>query len=218
MSDDELGFFLDEEEMAQTESVAEKGDFAPDLYKKWSMAKGTGRFIAIRPWVGGGKVSIDIGETSDNKAKSSTLVWTNIVSLATYLKAVRDGRGVELYPANSKTGVPSPEGFVYYGGGNGKDGKPVSRVLKIHHWQSGETFDTASFVWKCGHFAARKSSTGAFIPDMSKSLSVNSIKVTRVEMAEMSYALDLALINHASGASESEQKTWTRQITGKDRK
>lgn len=193
-------------------------DYGTDLYKKWSKAGGTGRVLSIRPWLEAGKISIDIGETVEAggkaRMKGHTLVWTNILGLATYLSAVRDGRGAQLYPANAKAGVPTPEGFVYYGGGK-IEGKPVSRILKIHHWQSGDNnFDDAAFVWKCGHFSARTSSTGAYIPDMSKVLSINSIKVTRTEMAEIAYSVNLALINHAS---RTETKTWLKELTGKNR-
>ena len=91
---------------------------------------------------------------------------------------------------------------------------PVARVLKVHHWATKDAFDSASFVWKCGMFGAKKSDSGAFIPNMSDTRSVHSIKVTRQEMAEMAVLLGLNLNNHVSHFDED---VWLRQITGKDR-
>jgi hypothetical protein len=166
--------------------------YEDELYKRWYKSGGKSGFISITPWWGGGKLAIDIGEALDSGVKN-TKVWTNVIDIAVYLRAVYDGKATSLYPANERMGAPTSESFVYYGGGE-QDGKPVSRVMKIHHWGSKEKgYDSSAFVWKAGHFAARKSQTGAFIPDMSNPLSVNLIKITRKEMAEISYRIDLAL-------------------------
>lgn len=215
--------FMNEEESAAVSAMEaatapssssgnkENKEFADDLYKKWTKSKGLGRFLTVRGWLESGKISVDIGETGDGGLKKHTQVWANAVSLATYLDAVRLGRAAELYPAAG--GGNTPESFVYYGGGS-QDGRPISRVLKISYWTAGKDSppDPTSFAWKTGHFAARKSDTGAFIPDMSKPLSINLIKMTRAEMAEMATILQLALVNHASNT---EPKQWITQITGK---
>ena len=56
----------------------------------------------------------------------------------------------------------------------------------------------AAFIWKSGHFKARKSDSGAFIPDMKAPVSVDSIKVTRTELVSISYLLDLCLHSHVA--------------------
>lgn len=178
----------------QDSAPQEDRQFEDDLYKKWFRTGSKSGFLSVRPWFDAGKVSVDIGETGGDGLKGNTLVWTNAIELATFLRAVVNGTAPSLYPR--RTGAPTPESYLYYGGGS-QDGKPISRILKINHWQTGSgdeaKFDASSFVWKCGHFQARKSQQGAFIPDMSKPLSMNLIKVTRKEMAEISYRLDLAL-------------------------
>lgn len=191
---DELDLFLPPDEGSDTK----KDNFDDDVYKKWFRSKDKSGFLAIRTWLEAGKVSIDIGETGGQGLKGNTQVWTNAVELVTYLRAVYDGKGPALYPRQKNS---PEESFVYYGGGQ-LDGKPVSRILKVEHWSTGsgdsKSYDASSFAWKCGHFAARKAESGAFIPDMSKSLSQNMIKVSRREMAEMYYRLDLAINTFAA--------------------
>lgn len=179
-------------------------EFQDDVYKKWFKTGSKSGFISINTWFEAGKVSVDIGETGAGSLKGNTKVFTNAIEIATYLRAVYDGNAATLYP--ERRDGPTAESFVYYGGGQ-IEGKPVSRILKIHHWATGKgenkSFDTSAFVWKCGHFQARKTDSGAFIPDMSKpALSVNLIKVTRKEMAEIHYRMDLAL--HAFAAREQD--------------
>ena len=98
-------------------------------------------------------------------------------------------------------GIPTNEGFVSYGGGM-IEGKPVSRIFKAHYWQAGESYDETSFVWKCGHFAARKSDSGAFIPDMKQMISMDSIKVSRQDVCSISYLVDLALNSYTSNNTD----------------
>lgn len=179
---------------SQGTGQVQQQEFEDDIYKKWFRTKSQSGFLAVRGWLEAGKVSVDIGELGEGGLKGNTNCFTNAVQLAVYLRAVVEGRAAELYPPGN--GAPSPESFVYYGGGNTKTG-PVSRILKIHHWKKGTgdsaTYDASSFVWKCGHFGARTTQSGAFVPDYNKVLSTNLIKVTRQEMAEVSYRLDLAL-------------------------
>jgi len=176
-----------------TERVYEK-----DLYKKWFRSKSQSGFISIRPWFAGMKFKIDIGKTSpDGKLISSTNVFVDAVDFAAWLRAVVNGSAVKDFPANEKTGAATSESFVSYGGTE-INSRPISRILKVHHWQSGDTFDTTAFVFKAGHFDARKSDTGAFLPNMKAPISVDSIKVTRQELHSISYLVDLALASHVT--------------------
>ena len=121
---------------------------------------------------------------------------------------MHEGRAGSLFPANQKAGIPTKEGFAYYGGGS-MEGRDVSRILKIHHWESSdETFDETAFAWKTGHFVARKSATGAFIPDMGQRLSADFIRIPRVKMSEMFVRLDLALNSYASAQAVQGKKWW----------
>lgn len=164
----------------------------PDLYKKWHR----GGFMSIQPALSIGRVAIDIGAIDPNSKKfqGATKVWTPVVPLYTYLKAVYDFRAIDLYPENPKAGIPTDEGFAAYGG-KVTDTGPVSRVLKIHYWNND---NSQAFAWKCGHFKARTTSTGAFIPeDMGSPLSAHMIQVTRTEMAQIYVRMGLALNAYA---------------------
>lgn len=183
---------LDDANSNQTAAKTDK-DYQQDLYKKWFRSKTQNGFLAIKPWFEALKMKIDIGKTSpEGKLISSTNVFVDAIDFGAYLKAIVNGNAVSIYPANDKMGVPTAEGFVSYGGAT-IDGKPVSRIFKAHYWQSNDTYDTNSFAWKCGHFAARKSDSGAFIPDMKQVLSVDLIKVTRQDISSISYLFDLAM-------------------------
>lgn len=179
-------------------------DFPEDLYKKWTKSGGVGRFLTIRSWLEAGKIAIDIGETNSDGLKASTLVYANALEVATYLSAVTNGTATNIY---------KNEEYVYYGGGQ-KDGKTVSRLLKIAYWSTKDNVDKTAFAWKTGHFEGTTSDTGAVIPNMQKPLSVSSIKVNRQEMAVITKALDLALFNHAS---HTPSKQWLKEINGKNR-
>jgi len=182
MSDDSLDIFLPQEG-AETPTKSEQ--FEDDIYKKWFKTKSKSGFLAVRTWLDAGKVSIDIGETGGEGLRGNTQVWTNAIELVVYLRALYDGNATRLY---------ENETFTYYGGGQ-VNGQPVSRILKIAHWSKE---DTTAFAWKCGHFEARKADSGAFIPDMNKNLSLNLIKMTRKEMAEIYYRLDLDIQSYAA--------------------
>jgi hypothetical protein len=174
-----------------------------DLYKKWFRSKTQSGFLSIKPWYQGLKFKIDIGKTSpDGKLISSTMVFVDAIDFSAYLKSVNNFTAERLFPANEKSGVPTNEGFVSYGGGI-IDSKPISRIFKCHYWQNSDnTYDNSSFVWKCGHFAARKTDSGAFIPDMKSPISVDSIKVTRQDLLSISHMLDLSLISHVTNNSD----------------
>lgn len=171
----------------------EEKTFDDDVYKKWFRTKTKSGFLTLRTWLEAGKASIDIGEIA-NGTSENTIVWCDAVELATYLQAVTNGQGASLYPV--RYGLNEPEGFIHYGGSNSGN-QPISRILKVSYWRTGSgdqaNVDSSAFAWKCGHFKARTSDTGAFIPDMKSPLSVNQIKIARSEMAVMSYRLNLAL-------------------------
>lgn len=180
----------------QTEKTYEK-----DLYKKWFRSKTQSGFLSIRPWFAGMKFRVDIGKISnDGKLAGNTHVFVDAVDFAAWLRAVTNGTAANAYPANQKTGVLTPEGFVSYGGSE-VQGKPISRIFKVHYWQSGETFDPTAFVFKTGHFNAKKTESGAFLPDMKSPISVDSIKVSRQELYSISYLVDLALMSHVANKS-----------------
>jgi hypothetical protein len=198
---------IDAEPPAPAETTGQRDS---TLWKKWSMSGGVGRFLTVRPWLAASKVAIDIGETGAEGLKGHTLAWANTLSLTTYLEAVKNGRAKDLYPPEQ--GMPL-EGYAYFGGAM-MDNQPVSRILKIHYWPTGkDSFDDRAFIWKTGHFNARKSNTCAFIPmDMKSALSFHSIKVNRREMAELATAMNLAMINHASTTLGDD---WLEQISGR---
>jgi len=166
------------------------------LYKKWFRSKSQSGFISIRPWFQAMKFNIDIGKTnSDGKLESSTNCFVDAVDFAAYLKAVVQGNAPINFPANERMGLQTPESFVSYGG-SASSGEPMSRIFKAQYWPSGESYDSSSFIWKNGHFKARKTESGAFIPDMKSPLSVDSIKVTRQDIVSISYLVDLALTSY----------------------
>lgn len=193
--DDSVEEFLD---TLTDSSSQDKKDYDAPLYKKWFRSKTQSGFLSIRPWFVGMKFNIDIGKTSaDGKLESSTSCFVDAVDFAAYLKSVVNGNATLNYPANERNGTTHPESFVSYGGAI-INNQPVSRILKIQYWTSNDTVDTSAFIWKAGHFKARKSDSGAFIPDMKSPLSVDSIKVSRQEIVAISYLLDLCLQSHVT--------------------
>lgn len=189
---------LDSLAKADEPKQANDKDYQQDLYKKWFRSKTQSGFLAIKPWHQALKMKIDIGKTSsEGKLLSSTAVFVDSVDFAAYLKSITNATATVNYPTNERMGAPTVESFVSYGGAI-IDGKPVSRIFKSHYWQNGEAYDATSFVWKCGHFAARKSESGAFIPDMKSVISVDSIKVSRQDICSISYLMDLSMISYAA--------------------
>jgi hypothetical protein len=180
----------------------DKPKYNNTLYKKWFKSKTQSGFVSIRPWFQGMKFSIDIGKTNPSgKLESSTNCFVDAVDFAAYLRAIVTGNAVTNFPANERMGTSTPESFVSYGGST-SDGQPISRIFKAQYWQSGENVDPSAFMWKIGHFKARKSDSGAFIPDMKSPLSVDSIKVTRQDIVSISYLLDLALTSHVVNTTD----------------
>jgi hypothetical protein len=178
-------------------------EYDKDLYKKWFRSKTQSGFLSIKPWYQGLKFKIDIGKTSsEGKLISSTMIFVDAIDFAAYLNSISNGTALVNFPSNDKSGVLTAEGFVSYGGGI-IESKPISRIFKSHYWQnSDQSFDSNAFAWKCGHFAARKTDSGAFIPDMKTPLSVDSIKVTRTEILTISYMLNLSLVSHVTNKSD----------------
>jgi len=164
------------------------------LYKKWFKSKTQSGFLAIKPWFDGMKFSIDIGKTnSAGKLESSTNCFVDAVDFAAYLRSVVSGTAVANFPPNERLNLSYPESFVSYGGTMTAAGSPISRIFKIQYYTNGGTADLFNFIWKVGHFKARKSDTGAFIPDMKAPLSVDFIRVSRQDTVSISYLCDLAL-------------------------
>lgn len=180
----------------------DKPKYNNTLYKKWFKSKTQSGFVSIRPWFQGMKFTIDIGKTNpDGKLESSTACFVDAVDFAAYLKSIVNGSALINFPANERMGLSTPESFVSYGGAT-MNGAPVSRIFKCQYWQNGDNVDSSAFIWKAGHFKARKSDSGAFIPDMKSPLSVDSIKVTRQDVVSISYLLDLALVSHAVNTTD----------------
>lgn len=181
----------------------DKPKYANNLYKKWFRSKTQSGFISIRPWFQGMKFSIDIGKTNPTgKLESSTNCFVDAIDFAAYLKSIVQGNAIHNFPVNERMGLSTPESFVSYGGTTSQAGHPISRIFKCQYWQSGDNVDTSAFIWKAGHFKARKSDTGAFIPDMKSPLSVDSIKVTRQDIVSISYLLDMSLVSYVTNNTE----------------
>lgn len=188
-----------DKDVPNNQSLSANKQYDQDLYKKWFRSKTQSGFLSIKPWYQGLKFKIDIGKTSpDGKLLGSTMVFVDAIDFAAYLDSVVNGTAFVNFPANEKNGSPTEESFVSYGGGI-IESKPISRIFKSHYWQnSDKSYDPKAFVWKCGHFAARKTESGAFIPNMSSPLSVDSIKVTRQDIVSISYMLKLSLTSHVT--------------------
>ena len=178
-----------EDDQPRSSGSTNETEFSDDIYKKWFRTSQKQGFLSIRGFLQAGKVNVDIGELTDGKP-DNTSVWTNAIEFLTYLQAVTNGRGEQLYPAR---GNLQPETYEYYGGTN-TDSGPISRVLKVNYWKD---TDTTAFAFKAGHFKARQNEQGAFIPDMKQVLRMNMIKVSRAEVAQMAYRLDLAIKHYA---------------------
>lgn len=192
---DNVDEFLKSLPSSEEDSSSDKKYDNP-LYKKWFKSKSQSGFLSISPWNDALKLKIDIGKTSnDGKLISSTQVFVSYIDFAAYLRSVVQGNAAQIYCANERMGIPTDEGFVSYGGAV-MEGKPISRIFKSHYWSSGDSHDSSSFVWKTGHFAARKSESGAFIPDLKNPISVDSIKVSRQDISSISYIVDLSLTSH----------------------
>lgn len=171
-----------------------------ELYKEFLRTKEITRFISVKHFVTGNKFIVDIGTVNNqtNKLASSTVVYIDAFILLAYLKAVNSGQGAVIYPASEKANVDSDEGLTIFGGSS-KGDAPIARVFKSHWWQNynkqtnTKEYDSKSFMWKCAHFQAKQTSSGAFIPDFTKSISFDSIRMTRRNLAELELILTHAL-------------------------
>jgi len=190
----------EDRDLVSNNSLIDGKKYDQDLYKKWFRSKTQSGFVSIKPWYQGLKLKIDIGKTSsDGKLTGSTMVFVDAIDFAAYLDSIINGTAKTNFPMNEKNGSPTPESFVSYGGGI-IDSKPISRIFKSHYWQNlnDKTYDEKAFVWKCGHFTARKTDSGAFIPNMSSPVSVDSIKVTRQDIVSIAFILKLSLNSHVT--------------------
>jgi len=177
------------------------------LWMKYNVAGGVGRRCRVSRWMDAGRVIVDISEVdgSSNKLKGGTSAFLKVTPLATWLRAVATGQGRLIYPPIKGSGVSTPENFMVYGGGILK-GQPVSRVFKAHHWPTSRddkgvptAFDEGAFMWRTVLYKAKQGDKGQFIPvDMGAPLSTHAIKMTRQEMAEVSYAVDMYQMNMAA--------------------
>ena len=156
-----------------------------ELYKKWFRTPSQAGFLSISPWRETGMVAIDIGEVKDGQLSRATKCYVSAIELTAYLRGACDTN------------------FMHYGGAQ-VEGKPVSRVFKV------EPTDNNRFLGNCGHFEARRSDTGAYIPNMKNSLSQNMIQVTPDEMRQICLRLELALFGWAAADPE-----WITKINEK---
>lgn len=189
MTDSDFGMFEIADLTITNETIPSTEERTPAIFKKWFKTKSRAGFISLTPWFNALKISVDIGEVVNGKVTSNTLVWTDIIGLTAFLKSIANG--------TSKLAYGDKEEYSTYGGAR-IDGKPVSRILKVHQWEKDGVTDAKGFAWKTGHFAARQSDSGAYIPDMTQKISTNLIKVTRQEMHDISLRLELGLHSFAS--------------------
>lgn len=181
--------------------VIESGtkDFKKDLYKKF----GRDRFCSIRPWIEANKIVVDIGQfdPDSGKLKSASNAFLDIVKFGTYLRAVTNCVAMNIYRKDSRMQVETDEGVTFFGGGQ-IDGRPVSRIFKAQYWKTGDSFDPSAFMWKIGHFEGTEQGKGIIAPNFKAPLSVDSIKMTRIEIAEISYSIDMFLTGHVARNSD----------------
>lgn len=155
------------------------------VYKKWAVVGGEGRFLSVHYWPQFNKVIIDIGTTTSNNAlKENVKCYINASQFIAYLKADVENRLTHLYPNffGEQGG-----GRVWFGGSGSP---PIARVFKISPWPN----DEHGRSFKCGWFEGEKQSTGAVKPIYNKKLKEESIKVTMAELAEMLENLQLVMM------------------------
>lgn len=154
--------------------------FEEPIFKHFFKTKTFGGFCSIIPFNEGRKFNIQVGQVeADNKLKQFTPTYVEFVLLGAYLRSVVRGTVADAFENAT---------LVVYGGGT-VDGEDVARILKIAP-DSGEYTPKVDYFWKCGHFKARKTSTGAYVPDMKSPIQQNGIKISRQTMDEISYIID----------------------------
>lgn len=165
-----------------------------DLWKKWHRRG----FCAVTAWHERGMVAVDVGEVHNGKLIGATKCFVNPIELVAWLRH------------RNPTGPTEAREFVHYGGGHTKENGTISRILKITG-AAPEEGHLPTYWIKTGHFAASRSAQGAFIPDMKQPLSVNSIKATELELAELQVRLELLLTGWAASSS-----TWITETKKRD--
>lgn len=152
-----------------------------DTFKKWSQLNGVQRFTSVRAWPEANKAVIDIGYLEKNVMKSHTEVYVDLIAFTTYLRAIENNTAAELY---------KDEKFSSYGGAE-RDGKVISRVFVCEYWDKDSK---QAFRLKTGHLVGQKTATGAYMPKSpNEILSSDSMKLTRTDLHEISYRLQLAI-------------------------
>lgn len=185
---------VEEYEFVDDAPVQEQKEYDQDLYKKVTRAKDIGRFVAVRPLFDIGKVIVDIGQfDANNKLVSSSICYLDMIKFGAYLRAVTNGNAENIYVPDKWNMMDTVEGLTVFGGSG-----EVARIFKAGYWPAGDGHDKNNFQWKVGHFKGTKQGPGIIKPDFKAILSSDSIKVTRQDVAEISYALDTALVAHAS--------------------
>jgi hypothetical protein len=173
-----------------------------ELFKLWTRSKDNSRFISVKYFDNAQKYIIDIGLCkADNTLISSTAVFVNSITLLAYLKSVTNLTAVTNYPAhkNPEMNLHTDESLAVFGGGK-IDNKPIARIFKSHYWQNSDnSYDTSAFVWKCAHFDAKESATGAFIKAGGSPISSNSIKLSRRNLAELEVVLSYHMTTQKVG-------------------
>lgn len=173
-----------------------------ELFKLWTRSKDNSRFISVKYFTDAQKYVIDVGLCkADNSLISSTAVFVNSITLLAYLKSVTNLTAKINYPAhkNSEMNLHTDESLAVFGGGK-IDNKPIARIFKSHYWQNKDnSYDSGSFVWKCAHFDAKESATGAFIKAGGSPLSSNSIKLSRRNLAELEIVLSYHMLQEKVG-------------------
>jgi len=181
----------------EIEDNIEVREFTTELFKHWFKAAGNAGFMSITPWEAAGKFTIDIGKVNPgtDAVMSNTKCFVDGVLLNTYLRSIVNGKADLLYPKRPQ--CPSNESLVVYGG---SPAKKESRIFKVHHW--GAKADSAGspsgFAWKCGLFGGKVSDTGAIEPDWNDRKSADMIRISRQQMHEIQYRLDVELRSWAA--------------------
>lgn len=162
----------------------EERSYVDPAYKRWHKSG----FVSVTPAYRIGKILVDIGRT-DPETKElilSCVSYLNAAPFIAYLKAIAANVGEDLFTGSNKT---LPESFMHYGGTT-KDDKPLSRVFKAEWKKRGEDdYDKSTFLWKNGLFNARKTATGALIPD-GKPIEATQVMMPRSEIPYLAFELE----------------------------
>jgi hypothetical protein len=149
------------------------------LYKKWHRAG----FISVGYWPHADRFFIEIGslDRSTGKLNSATKCFVPVTQFLAYLHAEVHGTMPIIFPDS------------FYGGST-VDGRSVSRVFKLAYWTSQGQPDSTARAFKCGHFEGIRTDSGAIKPDLKKMISMDLIKMTLAEIADLYQTLTLAVV------------------------